>query len=584
MKKKAFTLTELLVVVVIIGVLSAVILPKFNKMLETRKTTEAEEMMAAVRSEQEARCLLDKPYFGKDQIGQLTSLPNANTKNFTYALTDDGGVTATNSKSNYTLEIPSYADGRICCSGDGCSSLNKNYPSCSSLKENTDDFVNVPAACLAEVGEEPEPKSCDNGAKPQDLEEKCDISDYPGQNCGMKTKGWHCSEATGYAWQEDASYGECMKTSKCQGCDPHDPLAGKKAEESCYPAAYPDEKCGKRTKAYECDASTGYKWQLKDSTSWSSCVATADCPNPSNCITEYDRIYDETGEDLFDTCWSSGRIFDFNNSEVENRPLAEGASVAEWLNTCCDCCPEGTSPYQDTSSGHWTFSCEPCEKFGSNYYWDSAAGGACPGACVPKFKPAWSNDFMAVCNHGIYAPGYTTDYDEACQSGMSFYGDNSVAKHAIIKGHTVPYSKDPCSTCDKDSATCDEVGYGYEAYQAHIALCAYDEGELVDSGDMGPGCGVRYTRPRGYELAAFSQHHTSDNTGGDINCFSSGADWLRSQAGGSVGFCTKHPSKYEMSGDAYRYYPNSNWAGDHLATLFFVPKYKKVKGYTCVAD
>ena len=59
-KKKAFTLTELLVVVIVIGVLSAVVLPKFNKVIETRKTTEAEEMMAAVRTEQERRCSLDK--------------------------------------------------------------------------------------------------------------------------------------------------------------------------------------------------------------------------------------------------------------------------------------------------------------------------------------------------------------------------------------------------------------------------------------------------------------------------------------------------------------------------------------------
>ena len=35
-KKKAFTLTELLVVVIVIGVLSAVVLPKFSKVIEGR--------------------------------------------------------------------------------------------------------------------------------------------------------------------------------------------------------------------------------------------------------------------------------------------------------------------------------------------------------------------------------------------------------------------------------------------------------------------------------------------------------------------------------------------------------------------
>ena len=49
-KKKAFTLTELLVVVIVIGVLSAVVLPKFSKVIETRKTTEAEERPALVNT------------------------------------------------------------------------------------------------------------------------------------------------------------------------------------------------------------------------------------------------------------------------------------------------------------------------------------------------------------------------------------------------------------------------------------------------------------------------------------------------------------------------------------------------------
>jgi prepilin-type N-terminal cleavage/methylation domain-containing protein len=61
-KKKAFTLTELLIVVIVIGILAALVLPKFTRIMETRKTTEAEEIMAAIRTEQEARCALSKPY------------------------------------------------------------------------------------------------------------------------------------------------------------------------------------------------------------------------------------------------------------------------------------------------------------------------------------------------------------------------------------------------------------------------------------------------------------------------------------------------------------------------------------------
>ena len=38
-KKKAFTLTELLIVVMVLGVLAAVAIPKFSKVLETQKTT-----------------------------------------------------------------------------------------------------------------------------------------------------------------------------------------------------------------------------------------------------------------------------------------------------------------------------------------------------------------------------------------------------------------------------------------------------------------------------------------------------------------------------------------------------------------
>ena len=92
-KRKAFTLTELLIVVVIIGVLSAVVLPKFTKVLETRKTTEAEAMMAAVRNEQEARCSISKNYTA--DLSKLASLnKQSDTKNYKYEDLEGVGVQA----------------------------------------------------------------------------------------------------------------------------------------------------------------------------------------------------------------------------------------------------------------------------------------------------------------------------------------------------------------------------------------------------------------------------------------------------------------------------------------------------------
>ena len=195
--KRAFTLTELLIVVIVIGVLSAVTLPKFNRVIENRKVTEAEEMMSAVRTEQERRCAMDKKYtLNFANLSDVVS--SSDTKDYKYSLQAEG-VSATSNKGDYTLKILSYKDGSFCCEGDDCTKLNKNYPSCDGLtfpssgcegSEGDGKGVGTDPTPAPEPTPTPEP-SCE-GSQPADQVKAC--------ACGTVKASYSCSAATDYKW------------------------------------------------------------------------------------------------------------------------------------------------------------------------------------------------------------------------------------------------------------------------------------------------------------------------------------------------------------------------------------------------
>ena len=256
MKKRAFTLTELLVVVVIIGVMSAVVLPKFTKVVESRKTTEAEEMMAAVRNEQEARCSISKTY--QTNLSKLASYKAG--KNFTYSNSGGVGMTASAKSGKYTLKMPSYADGRICCDDAYCqNSLNKNYPKCSELTASS-TFVTANADCGAsweEPGERetgPDLSGCINeGTQGRSCTNKCNQTGTQVRTCINGSWG---------------DWGACSVTdADCQTeCDPDPAIKPTAQTKTCSP-------CGETvTENVTCNEST-WTWE----TSWPDCKTQDQC-------------------------------------------------------------------------------------------------------------------------------------------------------------------------------------------------------------------------------------------------------------------------------------------------------------------
>ena len=256
--KKAFTLTELLIVVLVLGVLATVSTPKMKKMLETRKTTEAEEMLSAVRMEQEKRCALGKEYH-TDPAKVSVMASAANSKNYNYSLTSKGAV-ASSSSQNYSIEVLSYKDGSLCCRGSYCSQLNKDYPVCPSASSITDECASPIACGEAEtsrecpapaVGTQTRTANCDTnigqftygtwtGACTCDPDTKV-ISRACPNGTGTQTRTATCDSST-YTWQ----YGEW--TGSC-GCD----TSTKPSETGTCPSG----SCGIKTREVSCNSSTG---------------------------------------------------------------------------------------------------------------------------------------------------------------------------------------------------------------------------------------------------------------------------------------------------------------------------------------
>ncbi len=282
-KKKAFTLTELLVVIIVLGVLSTVAVPKFTRVMESRKTTEAEQILGSLRAEQESRCIAGKKYLM--DLNKIPSLSSAKqSKNYTYTLGNLGAEAASPDKA-YTIKMPFYQSGQICCDGDYCSSLNKRYPSCSTLTLVSAD------ECAGYT-------ECDANSKPT-TSEQCGY-------CGTRTRDVTCNMVKG-VW-ETGEWSPCTGQGVC--------AAGSSENGSCSAVWAGYEGSTTRTCSNTC------QWNAWNK---SACEQTCESnPNQLKCCSDIPQ-------QITDKYWNGSACVDCGSSQS----CCSLLSGYQWKNNLC---------------------------------------------------------------------------------------------------------------------------------------------------------------------------------------------------------------------------------------------------------
>ena len=109
--EKGFTLVELMIVVVIIGILASIAIPKFSSMIGKAKTTEAKQILGQIINYEVAYYYKTSAYFAFDNVDAPTIdfLLPAGAK-FDYKFVDNGDGTGTGTA---TENVDLNGDGDI---------------------------------------------------------------------------------------------------------------------------------------------------------------------------------------------------------------------------------------------------------------------------------------------------------------------------------------------------------------------------------------------------------------------------------------------------------------------------------------
>lgn len=542
--KKGFTLTEILVVTLIISVLAAVVYPLYTKAVTKSRAVEAINLLEMVRNKQIQKYARSGEYFGEfTSMGQLTNIPGAERplgegaqlqiKDYTLSLNNSTNCMSAHyqkGSSDFTFSS-SYETAGLGCSGSICTSFgdiigdaasvcNCGKKSCSNGFTLNDATCNCDCLLPCNKGNSCEAMStggltrpCSTGCGTQTSIASCNGDLWSGKCWSVEQKK-STSERCGFQ-NTGTRTRECFATCEGGACNPWGQCVGQKCDDIAMPlSSAACGNCGTQTQTVHCDSNSG-TWiagGYGTCTGEGLCVpgATQKCGNNNSgtqiCTSscgwgactgeEFDCL--GTAMQPCGICGIETRSCDRSTGKWIGGTCIEGGKP-EGTQSCGNC-NKGTQTRDlscETSSGTWRIGewsicvgageCTagetmPCINSGTQECSESCSWGSCEGQVLEC--PGLSTQSCGNCNFG--KQGRACDTSTGTWSSWLACDGGGECKSGEVKSCGGGNGNQVCNSgCQWGSCVCNP-GYTLQGSNCNKAECI---GASAES--CGGNCGTR---------------------------------------------------------------------------------------------